>query len=55
MEQVFNVEALLDIDGPGPCRAQRILTDAQLFIVPIGDPMMLLVKGFETLSEARSE
>ena len=40
---------------PGPFRAQRVLTDAQLFVVPIGDPMMLLVKGFETLSEARSE
>ncbi len=55
MEQAFNVEALVDIDAPGSLQAQRILTDAHLFVVPIGDPMVLLVKGFETLSEARSE
>ena len=55
MEQAFNVEALVDIDGPGSLQAQRILTGTHLFVVRIGDPIVLLVKGFEALSELRSE
>lgn len=46
MDQVFNVEAEVDIDGRGPLPATRMLTDAHLFVVPIGDPFQLLLDGF---------
>ncbi len=46
MDQVFNVEAEVDIDGIGPLPAQRMLIDAHMFVVPVGDPFVLLLKGF---------
>jgi hypothetical protein len=55
MEQSFNVEAVIDIDGSGPHQPERILTDAWLFVLPIGDPLVLLLDGFENLSEVPSE
>ncbi len=55
MEQMFNVEAVVDIDGDGPFKAERILIDAHLFVAPIGDPFVLLLNGFEALSETRAE
>jgi len=50
MEQVLNVEAEVDVDGDGPLQSRTILVDARLFIVPIGDPFVLLVEGFESLA-----
>ena len=55
MEQVFNAEAVIDIDGDGPFEAQTMLTDAHLFVLPIGDPFVLLLDGFEQLSERPAE
>ncbi len=55
MEQMFNVEAVIDIDGAGPFPAERMMIDAHLFVPPIGDPFVLLLNGFETLSEPRAE
>ncbi len=53
MEQMFNVEATIDIDGPGPFQPESVLIDAHLFVVPVGDPLALLLEGFESLSEPR--
>lgn len=50
MEQVFNIKATFDIDGDGPLREATTLTDAQLFVLPIRDPFMLLLKGFDSLA-----
>ncbi len=50
MDQVFNVEASIDIDGFGPLPRTRMLTDAHLFVTPIGDPFQLLLRGFEQRS-----
>lgn len=55
MEQMFNVEAVIDIDGDGPFPAERMMIDAHLFVPPIGDPFVLMLNGFETLSEPRAE
>ncbi len=46
MDQVFNVEATVDVDGFGPLPAQNIITDAQMFVAPIGDPFLLILDGF---------
>ncbi len=50
MDQVFNVVGNIDIDGLGPLPRKPILTDAQLFVTPIGDPFLLLVEGFKARS-----
>lgn len=55
MERVFNVEADVDFDGPGPLPATTELIDAHLFVVPIGDPLALLIDGFEQLSRVRPD
>ncbi|MGB2986787.1 MAG: hypothetical protein WBE26_13010, partial [Phycisphaerae bacterium] len=55
MEQVFNVEAVIDIDGDGPFQQEHMLVDAHLFVLPIGDPFVLILDGFETLSEKPAE
>ena len=55
MEQVFNVEADVDFDGPGPIPPTTELIDAHLFVVPIGDPLALLIDGFEKLSRVRAD
>jgi len=47
MDQVFNVVGEIDIDGLGPLPRKSILTDAQMFVAPIGDPFLLLLNGFE--------
>jgi len=52
MEQVFNAEAIIDIDGDGPFEPQPMLIDAHLFVLPIGDPFVLVLDAFEQLSEA---
>jgi hypothetical protein len=46
MDQVFNVEAEIDIDGLGPLPRERMLTDAHMFVAPLDDPFVLLVEGF---------
>ena len=45
MGQVFNVDADIDIDGIGPAPRRRMLMDAQLFVLPVGDPIILILKG----------
>lgn len=55
MDQVFNVDAVIDIDGLGPLPEQRMLIDAHLFVVPVGDPFVLLMKGFEERSRVVNE
>ncbi len=55
MDQVFNVEARIDVDGLGPLAKQRMLTDAHLFVAPVGDPFVLLMKGFENRSRVFTE
>ena len=50
MDQVFNVEADIDLDGAGALPRQRTLVDAHLFVLPIDDPFVLLVKGFRERS-----
>ncbi|MEE9296542.1 MAG: hypothetical protein V3W34_16485 [Phycisphaerae bacterium] len=55
MDQVFNVEADIDIDGLGPLPRQKMLIDAHLFVAPVGDPFVLLLKGFRNRSVAVSE
>lgn len=51
LDQVHNVEANVDMDGIGPLPSMRTVINAQLFIAPIGDPFVLLFKGFTRLSE----
>ena len=50
MDQVFNVEANIDLDGAGALPRQRTLVDAHLFVLPIDYPFVLLVKGFRERS-----
>ena len=50
MDQVFNVEADVDVDGFGPLPRARLLVDARPFVVPLGDPFVLLIKGFHDRS-----
>ncbi|MFQ5415071.1 MAG: hypothetical protein ACE5E6_11495, partial [Phycisphaerae bacterium] len=46
MDQVFNVEADIDIDGVGPLPKKHMVIDAHMFVAPVGDPFVLLLKGF---------
>jgi hypothetical protein len=55
MDQVFNVAADVDLDGIGPLPRQTTLTDAHPFIAPIGDPFVLLLKGFRERSIVEGE
>ncbi|MBI4716883.1 MAG: hypothetical protein HY763_03695 [Planctomycetes bacterium] len=50
MDQVLNLEAEIDIDGAGPLPSQHVVVDAHLFVAPIGDPFVLLIKGFSEQS-----
>jgi hypothetical protein len=45
MDQVFNIESEVDIDGLGPLPRERILLDAHLFIVPLDDPFVVLIRA----------
>lgn len=54
MDQVFNIEAEVDVDGFGPLPRRRMLTEAHAFVVPLNDPFALLVKGFALRSEPES-
>lgn len=51
MDQVFNVEADIDIDGLGPAPRRRMLMDAHLFVLPIGDPIMMILDGLRDRAE----
>jgi hypothetical protein len=46
MDQVHNVQAVIDVDGIGPLTSQNVLVDAHIFVPPVGDPFVLLLKGF---------
>jgi hypothetical protein len=50
LDQVFNVAVDVDLDGMGPLPRQTTLTDAHPFTAPIGDPFVLLLKGFRERS-----
>jgi len=50
MDQVLNAEADIDIDGRGPLPRRRMLTDAHLFVAPVGDPFRLILDGFRRRS-----
>lgn len=51
MEQRHNIEATIDIDGAtGPLLPKSILIEAELFVLPLGDPFLLMIDGFDTLS-----
>ncbi|MFQ5462897.1 MAG: hypothetical protein ACE5E5_09755 [Phycisphaerae bacterium] len=52
MDQIFNIEANVDVDGFGPLPRVRTLIDAQPFVAPVDDPFALIVKGFETFAVA---
>jgi hypothetical protein len=43
---IHNVEAVVDFDGPGPMPPHPELIDAHVFVVPIGDPVQLMLDGF---------
>jgi hypothetical protein len=51
MDQSQNVHAIVDIDGPGPLTSQNTLIDAHIFVPPVGDPFVLLLKGFAERSQ----
>lgn len=53
MDQVFNIEAEVDPDGLGPLERHVALINADLFVVPIGDPFVMLAEGFRTRSAPR--
>ncbi|MCH7526668.1 MAG: hypothetical protein IID39_04455 [Planctomycetes bacterium] len=55
MDQVFNVEAEIDIDGLGPLPRERMLTDAHMFVAPLHDPFVLLLKGFRARATTNPE
>ena len=46
MDQVLNMDADIDIDGAGPLPRERTTIDAHIFIAPVGDPFVMLLKGF---------
>jgi hypothetical protein len=50
MDQVFNVQADVDLDGMGPLPRQNTLIDAHMFVAPIGDPFVLVLNGFRALT-----
>jgi len=50
-EQVMNVEAVVDWDGPGGMPAHAELVPAWLFVPPLGDPLTLIAEGFVELAE----
>jgi hypothetical protein len=44
-DQVFNLEVIADLDGPGPLPRQAALVDGHLVVLPLGDPFFLLLNG----------
>lgn len=44
---IHNVKANVDWDGPGPMPEHQELVEAFFFVLPIGDPVQLIVQGFE--------
>ncbi len=52
MDQIFNIEANVDVDGFGPLPRVRTLINAEPFIAPVDDPFALIVKGFEAFAVA---
>jgi hypothetical protein len=50
-EQMMNVEATVDWDGPGEMPAHEELVPAWFFVAPIDDPVALIADGFVDLAE----
>lgn len=46
-ESIHNVTAQIDYDGSGPLPAREELINADLWVMPIGDPVSLMVDAFE--------
>ncbi|MHC5108444.1 MAG: hypothetical protein ACYTHJ_01030 [Planctomycetota bacterium] len=55
MDQVFNVEGDVDVDGFGPLPRSQTLIDAHPFVVPVDDPFVLLLRGFESMTTVRTD
>ncbi len=53
MDQVHNVQAVVDVDGTGPLPTRSVLVDAHMFVAPVGDPFVLLLRGFSDRSVPR--
>ena len=51
LEQVMNVEAVVDWDGPGGMPPHEELVPAWFFVAPIDDPVALIADGFVDLAE----
>lgn len=51
---VRNIEATIDPDGAGPLPERTELVPVDLFVVPVGDPLRLIVNSFEDLSTPAS-
>lgn len=47
---VHNVDAFIDFDGDGPAEGHIELVNTHLFVPPIGDPISLILDGFEFFS-----
>ncbi|MCB9849399.1 MAG: hypothetical protein H6817_01690 [Phycisphaerales bacterium] len=55
MDQVFNLTADVDIDGFGPLERKRMLLDGHLFIVPLDDPFVELIRAVGERSETNAD
>ena len=51
-DSVHNTRAVIDPDGPGPAPAFEQLSDAHLFVAPLGDPVLLMLDSVEDLAAA---
>ncbi len=51
LDSTQTTEAYIDIDGPGPLAPQLELVPAWWFVPPVGDPVQLIMDGFEDLAQ----
>ena len=51
MEQVFNIDAEVDVDGLGPMPKRMLLMDAYIFVPPLDDPFLMVIDGFRERSQ----
>ncbi|MFQ5805525.1 MAG: hypothetical protein ACE5I3_03635 [Phycisphaerae bacterium] len=50
-EQVMNVQATVDWDGPGGMPPHEELVPAWIFVPPLGDPLTLIAEGFMNFAD----